>query len=103
MRIHRVQPVSLLNPVVEELLVGQVILPPPPVDVDGKEEYQVSGVENSQAYRIQLHYLVRWTGYDSLTWEPVKFVDGLQAVQEIHQRYPEKPGPLDNALGGRGA
>jgi hypothetical protein len=51
-------------------------------------------------YRSQLQYLVRWTGYDSLTWEPGKFVDGLQAVEEFHQRYPEKPGPLENALGG---
>ena len=37
-------------------------------------------------YRSQLQYLIRWTGYDVLTWEPAKFVDGLQAVDEFHQR-----------------
>ena len=99
-RIHREQPVSLLDPVVEDPLVGQVVPPPPPVEVDGEEEYQVAGVEDSRMYRSQLQYLVRWTCYDSVTWEPAKFVDGLQAVEEFHQRYPRKPGPLENALGG---
>jgi hypothetical protein len=60
----------------------------------------VSSVEDSQIYRNQLQYVIRWTGYDSLTWEHSKFVDGLQAVEEFHQRYPRKPGLLENALGG---
>jgi hypothetical protein len=98
--IHRVQPVSLLDPVVEDPLDGQVVLPSPPVEVNGEKEYQVSSVEDSRMYRNQLQYLVQWTGYDSLTWEPAKFVDGLQAVGEFHQQYPGKPRPLENALGG---
>ena len=36
-------------------------------------------------YMSQLQYLIRWTEYDSLTWEPAKFVDGLQAVDEFYQ------------------
>jgi len=99
-RIDRVQPVSLLEPVVNDPLDGQRIELPTPVEVDGEEEYQVSGVEDSRVYRNQLQYLVRWTGYDSLTWEPAKFVDGLQAVEEFHQQYSRKPGPLGNVLGG---
>jgi len=83
-RIHPVQPVSLLNPVVEDSLEGQVVLPPPRIEVDGEEEYQISRVEDSRVYRNQLQYLVRWTGYDCLTWEPAKFVDRLQPVEEIH-------------------
>jgi len=97
-RIDRVQPVSLLDPVDEDPLEGQAVPPPPPVEVDGEEEYQVSGVEDSHVYRNQLQYLVRWTGYDSLTWEPAKFVNGLQAVDEFHGRYPGKPGPLEDVL-----
>jgi hypothetical protein len=57
-RIHRVQPVSLLDPVVEDLLEGQVVLSPPSVEVDGEEEYQVSSVEDCQMYRSQLQYLI---------------------------------------------
>jgi predicted GH43/DUF377 family glycosyl hydrolase len=70
------------------------------MEVDGEEEYQVSSVEDSRVYRNQLQYRIRWTGYDSLTSESAKFVDGLQAVEEFHQRYPAKPGPLSNVLGG---
>jgi len=79
---------------------AQVVAPPPPVEVDGEEEYQVSSLEDSRVYRNQLQYLIRWTRYDSLTSEPAKFVDGLQAVEQIHQRYPRKPGPLENVPGG---
>jgi len=89
-----------LDPVVSDPLVGQRIEPPPPVEVDGEEEYQVSTVEDSRVYRNQLQYLIRWMGYDSLTWEPAKFMNGLQAVDEFHQRHPQKPGPLDDVLGG---
>jgi len=99
-RIHRVQPVSLLDPVVTDPLEGPQIKSQPPVEVDGNEDYQVSSVEDSQMYRNQLQYLIQWTGYDSLTWDPAKFVDGLQAVGEFHQRYPMKPGPLEDVVGG---
>jgi len=44
--IHRVQPVSLLDPVVKDPLEGQVIPPPPPVEVDEKKspKYPVLGI-----------------------------------------------------------
>ena len=99
-QIHTVQPVSLSHPVGNDPSGGQKASVPPPVDVDGEEEYQLSSVEDSRLYRNQLQYFIRWTGYDSLTWEPATFVDGLQEVGEFHQRYPEKPGPLGSVLGG---
>jgi hypothetical protein len=74
-----------LDIALEDPLQGRKIEPPPPVDVDADEEYQVSSVEDSQVYRNQLQYLVGLTGYDSLTWEPAKFVDGSQAVDEVHE------------------
>jgi predicted GH43/DUF377 family glycosyl hydrolase len=98
-QLHRVQPVSHLDLVAEDPLQGQVVSPPPPVEVDGEEKYQVSSVEDSRMYRNRLQYLIWWTGYDSLTSEPAKFVNGLQAVDEFHQRYLVKPGPVGNSLG----
>jgi hypothetical protein len=83
--IHRVQPVSLLNLVVEDPVVGQWVEPSPPVEVDGEEEYQVSGVEESRVYPNQLLYSIWWMGYDSVSWEPAQFVDGLEAVEEFHR------------------
>jgi len=99
-RIHRVQPVSLLDPVVNDPLKGQRLNLPPPVEVDGEEEHHVSSVEDSRMYRNELQYLIRWAGYHPLMWEPAKSVDGLQAVDEFHQRYLRKPGPLERVLGG---
>ena len=99
-RIHRVQPLSLLDLVVNGPSAREQDDPPPPVKVDGEEEHQVSGVGDGQMYQNQLHYLVHWTGYDSLRWEPTKFADGLQVVREFHQRYPKKPGPLEDVLRG---
>jgi len=80
--------------------VGQRVDPPPVVEVDREVEYQVSSVENSRVYRNQSQYLIRWTGYDFLTWDPARFVDGLQAVDEFYQRYPHKLEPLEKVLGG---
>jgi hypothetical protein len=45
--IHKEQPVGLLDPVVENPFEGQVVLPLPPVQVDGEEEYQVSSIVDS--------------------------------------------------------
>lgn len=52
-RIHQVQPVSLLDMVVEDPFMGQQVEPLPAVEVDGEEEYQVFNVEGSQVYRNQ--------------------------------------------------
>jgi hypothetical protein len=85
---------------VEDPLEQQVVLPAPPVEVDGEEEYKVYRVEDSRVYPNELQYMIRWIGYDFLTWAQAKVVDGLQAVEEFHQRYPEKPGQLENPFGG---
>lgn len=98
--IHRVQPVSLLDPVVSDQFIGHCFEPTPFVKVDGEEEYQVSSVQDNTVYKNQLQSLIRCTGCDSLTWEPAKSVDWLRALKELHQRYPDKPGPLENLLGG---
>jgi len=100
LRIHPVHPVSLLDPVAEDPLPGQVVTPPPPVEVEGDQEYQVERVEDSRMYRNQLQYLVRWTGYDQITWEPARDVDGLQVLDTFREKYPQKPGPLGMVLRG---
>jgi hypothetical protein len=100
LRIHPVHHVSLLDPVAEDPLPGQEVSPPPSVEVDGDQEYQVERVEDSRLYRNQLQYLVQWTGYDQMTSEPARDVDGLQTLDVFQEKYPQKPGPLGVVLGG---
>ena len=41
--------------------------PPPPVELDGEVEYEVAEVLDSKRdkrFRINLRYLVKWTGYE---------------------------------------
>jgi len=48
----------VLDPVRNDPLDGQRVIPPPPVEVDGKEEYQGSTVEDSQI--ISKMYFSHW-------------------------------------------
>jgi len=49
-RIHWVQPISLLDPVATDHLIGQRLERPLLVEVDCDEEYQVSTMEDSWVY-----------------------------------------------------
>jgi hypothetical protein len=97
MKIYRVFHTSVLRPatVPELALPGQNPTPPPPVEVLGEEEYYVERIEDSRfnRRRRRFEYLVRWTGYNELTWEPPDSVGETQAVNEFHDRYPDKPKP----------
>jgi hypothetical protein len=46
-RIHEIKPVSLFDLIVDDRLVGLHVNPPPPVEVDGDEVYEVSSVQDS--------------------------------------------------------
>jgi len=72
--IHLVQPVSLIDSVLEDALAEQYSECLPPDQVDGEEEDYVSRVGDSQVYSSQLQYLIQWIGSNSLLWEHTKFV-----------------------------
>ena len=68
-RIHPVFHVSQLEPVQLNSIPNRVQTPPPPIEVDGEEEYEVEDILNSRYYRRQFQYLVKWKGYTVPTWE----------------------------------
>jgi hypothetical protein len=66
--------------------------------VDGELEYKVEEVVDSRVFRWQLQYLIKWRGWDDLTWEQATEVNKLKAIDDFHAQYPNKPGPLPENL-----
>ncbi|TKA68421.1 hypothetical protein B0A49_13253, partial [Cryomyces minteri] len=94
-RVHDVFHTNLLRPATTDSIPGQRQLPPPPIIVDGEQEWQIEEVVDSRmnARLRRFEYRVRWTGYNDLTWEPIENVSEATAVDKYHQKYPGKPRP----------
>jgi hypothetical protein len=97
MKVHPVFHVSLLEPYRESIFPGRVQSPPPSIEIENHEEYEVETVLDSRRRRGKLEYFVHWSGYDinERTWEDAENLSNApKKVQEFHQRYPHKPKPL---------
>lgn len=103
MKIHPVFHVSLLRPAAptEDYLPGQRIEPPEPVVIDNEEEYFVDRIEDVRFNRRRkaYEYLVKWTGYDDLSWEPAESLQDNEATALFHELYPDKMVPITNHIG----
>jgi len=64
------------------------------VEVEGEDEWQVQEVLDSKFISNRLRYLVKWEDYDETTWEPAETINQLRVVDEFHEWYPVKAGPL---------
>jgi hypothetical protein len=98
MRIHRVFHESLLSPYQANTIPGRTQPPPPPVEVEGQQEYEVEEILDSKIVRNKLRYLVSWVGYapNDRTWEPAEHLaNSPEAVERYHARYPQRPSPRD--------
>ena len=72
--------------------------PPPPIEVQGQQEYEVEEILNSKIVRNKLRYLVSWIGYapNDRTWEPAEHLENSpEIVARYHARYPQRPSPAD--------
>jgi hypothetical protein len=95
MRIHPVFHVSLLEPKTKDIVPSLVQpAPPPPVILEGVEEFEVESILDSRIFRNGLQYLVHWKGFSvaERSWEPASHLkNSLHAVQEFHSLNPSKP------------
>jgi Chromo (CHRromatin Organisation MOdifier) domain len=67
---------------------------PLPVEIEGEFEYKVEQILDSQLYRENLQYLVKWLGYtkEYNTWELVNnLTNSQEAVDDFHCAYPSAP------------
>lgn len=63
MKIHQIFYIPLLERMAEDLIEEQIISPPPPVKVEGEEQYKVDENLSSRINQRGYEYLVKWTEY----------------------------------------
>ena len=94
MKIHPVFHISLLEPYKDINIPGRSTPPPPYIEIDGQEEFEVQSILDSRIHRNQLQYLVEWKGYgiSDASWEPAKNLKHApQVISSFHRKYPNKP------------
>jgi hypothetical protein len=101
-KIHPVFHTALLEPEKPSSIRNRTIDPPPPIEINDEEEYEVLRILDSRVDRRRkgsgILYLVEWKGYEntneSTSWEPPKNVQHApRLIQAFHDKYPEKPRP----------
>jgi hypothetical protein len=98
MKIHPVFHVSLIEPYKKLTIPGQLPVPPPPIEINGEEEFEVSKIIDSCINRRRLKYLVHWQGYEisERTWELVaNLANAPKMINKFHRQYPTKPSAKD--------
>ncbi|KAH7492803.1 hypothetical protein FOMA001_g2147 [Fusarium oxysporum f. sp. matthiolae] len=100
MKIHPVFHTNLLRPAATNPLPGQNPDPPPPIEAEGVEEWEVEDIVDSRwdrrgrGGRPRLKYTVKWAGYADPTEVPADYMENAaEVVANFHRRYPDKPGP----------
>ena len=100
--IHPVFHVSLQQPTSSSVIPARVVDPPPPIELDDSDEWEVNRILDSKVdwHRkgLGLLYLVEWKGFDNTpnatSWEPLEHLaNATNLVQAFHQAYPDKPSP----------
>ena len=93
----------MLEPSMPNTIPNCTQLPPPLVEINGEEEFEILKILNSKIDRRQkckLQYLVHWLEYKGtdkkLSWIPADEVYASEAISDFHSLYSDKPGLLDS-------
>ena len=92
----------MLEPAFPNEIPNHVQSPPPPVDIEGELEYEISEIIDSKIDKRQsckLLYLVRWLGYENtdeeLSWLPTMELEHAdELVSDFNSAYLQKPSPI---------
>ena len=93
-RLHPVFPIVKLFPAADNPILGRRARPPPPpVLVEGSEEFEVEKILNSRIRWCHLEYLVKWKGYNSghNSWATHYKVHALDVIADFYRLNPGAP------------
>jgi hypothetical protein len=94
LRIHPVINVSRLEPAQENTIPDRIQEPPPPIQTDQYEEYEVEKILDSRIKNKKLEYYVDWKGYGiaERSWQSEEDVkNSSKLIDEFHKDHPNKP------------
>jgi len=93
-QLHPVFNVVKLSATPEDLILGRKLqAPPPPIVVDGEEEWEVEEILNSRWHWRRFQFLVKWKGFsrEHNSWEVASDVKAPDLVAEYYRKHPAAP------------
>jgi len=96
MAIHNTFHISLLDPYQDNRFPSQIKEPPPPIQIEGEDEYEDDEITDSRLHYNKLQYRAQWKGSSTeheKVWYPGEtFNSAEHTVQQFHRSYPGTPG-----------
>jgi len=96
MAIHNTFHISLLEPYQDNRFPSPIKEPPPLIQIEGEEEYELDEIIDSPLHYNKRQYRAQWKGYspghDKVGYPTENLNNTEQTVQRFHQCYPRQPG-----------
>ena len=93
-QLHPVFNVVKLSAALEDPILGRKPqAPPPPIIIDGEEEWEVEEILNSRWHQRRFQFLVKWKGFsrEHNSWEVASDVKAPDLVVEYYRKHPAAP------------
>jgi len=96
MAIHNTFHISFLEPYQDNRFPSRIKEPPPPIQIEEEDEYELDEIIDSRLHYNKLQYRAKWQGHSpehDKVWYPAEnFHNAEHTVQRFHRHYLRKPG-----------
>jgi len=90
MAIHNTFNISLLEPYQDNRFPSQIKEPPPPIQIEGEDEYELDQIIDSRLHYNKFQYRAKWKGHSpehDKVWYPAENCNNAEhTVQRFHRR-----------------